>query len=371
MNNDQTQSKAWKTQSLHINFPFGGTLLRALIVLGLILFAIETLARTNYVGDYIPLESMGMNHQHFDIKWAQLRKYVKKHGGVDVIILGSSEVNVGIVPDKLIDAIYEQTGQFSRIFNFGVEGFTVNINALIIGSLIEKYHPKMIIIGTEIRDYSAKTAIAVTANISTRPWILYKNGNFNFEGWLIDNSQAFRYFLTYRNWTTINFTDYIENNLNRLPNLSENGYDPDNHISVDYWEHPDPNNANDQKKFEAYASYEVDAERLSALTSILTSGTQIVLVEMPVYPTMYDYFGDGYYDYETFISIVSDTTIFSGNFFIPSFPVEEIPLNGWSNRTHLNKIGAPIFSSYLGEELAEIILSEGLSIDSNSFEGDG
>ncbi|MBW8012351.1 MAG: hypothetical protein FVQ83_14145 [Chloroflexi bacterium] len=369
MKTNPTQTKTWKTESLHIVFPFGGTLLRALIALGLILFALEGLARIRVTGNLIPVESLGLNHQHFDIKWTKLRQFVQEYGGVDVIIMGSSEVNVGIIPDELVKAIYDHTGQSLRIFNLGTEGFAVNINALIIDSIIKKFHPKLIVIGTEIREFSARTGIETTANISTRPWIRYINGDFNLEGWFIEHSQAFRYFLTYRNWTTIEFIAQHGITLRRLPNIWENGYDPDILISYDYWERPEPSNEDDRVKFEAYRDFEVDPQRLAALNLILMSGTQIVVVEMPVYPTLYDYFGNGYADYETYFSVVSETTLSSGNFFIPSFPIEEIPTNGWSNRTHLNRFGAPVFSSYLGEQLANIIISEGLSIGPNINEG--
>ena len=84
-----------------------------------------------------------------------MQDYVKQHGDVDIIILGSSLVNTGIDPDVVAQTYFEQTGVHPRIFNFGVEGLTIAPNSINARILTNKYHPALLIYVTGMRDYVA------------------------------------------------------------------------------------------------------------------------------------------------------------------------------------------------------------------------
>ena len=369
-----SKTKLLKSQSISIRFSFGSLILRTLLVLILFLFVFEGISRTNFIKDRIPVESWGVNHDQFEIKWRKLQAFVEEHGGVDVLIIGSSEVNSGIIPDEINAFLSERTGQSLRIFNLGIEGFTINLNALLIPYLIETYHPKLIILGTEIRDYSSETSLETIARITSSPWIQYINGGIFIEGWLAENSQSFRYFLAYRNWTHLDFPTHLQTIANRLPDVLENGYEQDNQVNLEVSDFPNPNDADEQEKFEAYSDFVMDPDRLNSLNEFLnlrqTANTWIIVVELPIYPTFWDYFGNGEADHDLFVRTVSEAALSSGNFFISSLPIEDIPSNGWANRTHVNKYGAPIFSRYLGEQITALLIAEGFNFNSNLIEGD-
>ena len=105
------------------------------------------------------IESLGSNQYQFETKWYKLQDFVAQHGELDVLILGSSIVNTGVSPDDVNEVFQENAGTKLKIFNFGVEGFPINLTELIAEKLLITYQPKILIIGSEIRDLSAETAL--------------------------------------------------------------------------------------------------------------------------------------------------------------------------------------------------------------------
>ncbi len=72
---------------------------------------------------------------------------------------------------------------------------------------------------------------------------------------------------------------------------------------------------------------------------------------MPVHPTFYVFVGGEAVHkqfQQTLFSFVED----NGGLFLPAEACNDIPLEGRSNRWHLNYIGAPIFSKCLGQQLS-------------------
>jgi hypothetical protein len=185
-----------QSNSLSITRPWGRTVLQTLLILGILLIAIEGLFRLDAVQRRFQLTSLGNYHYLFEVKWFQLERYVEKHGGVDVIFLGSSLVNSGIVPEEFIQGYTENLAVESpRVFNFGIEGMTIQPNSVVAKILIETYHPQALIFGTEIRDYYAKNGVIVAERFLSNPWVRYRNGDFNFWGWLAEHSHAYPYYL--------------------------------------------------------------------------------------------------------------------------------------------------------------------------------
>ncbi len=119
-------------------------LLGACLFLGL-LFVFEGLFRWTDLDRIFGWRSLGTYHGQFEIKWFELRDYVRSHGGVDVLLLGNSMVNTGIDPDVLATEYEVLTGERLRVFNFGVEGLTVapnsHLRARVGGALSPGQHP--------------------------------------------------------------------------------------------------------------------------------------------------------------------------------------------------------------------------------------
>jgi hypothetical protein len=283
-----------------------------------------------------------------------------------VILLGSSLTNSGVEPEEINKAYTKATGNEPlRIFNFGVEGLTIQPNSAVARLLFETYHPKVLIFGTEIRDYAANNGVGVANEILSDPWIRYRMGDFNLRGWLAEHSIAYRYYLANRNYLTWDFYTNQATLVNRIKIVNDDGYDVENRVSEDAFLPPDPENEDDAAYFELFKDFEIDPGRIDNLHDMLEAGEEhgvtIIFMNMPVVHTFFDFFEGGMVEYENFVTVISGEVIAGGGYFVPAPPEELIPPLGRSDRVHLNKYGAPIFSRYIGEQLAELVLAGEIS----------
>jgi hypothetical protein len=320
---------------------------------------LELLARTPWLEKLSPYRSVGNFDYQFETKWFRLQDYVKSHGGVDIIVLGSSLVNTGVDPDIVAQMYYQQTGVHPRIFNFGVEGMTIAPNSVIDRLLEQRYHPAMLIYITEMRDYIAGNGLEYETPFLNDPWMQFQTGNFNLFGWLVDHSSALQHYLPFRNWARTDFPQTIAFYIKRYHDTSASGYEPDIGIGVNINIPPNPDDPAEAQNFKDYGNYQIAASRLNNLKSILDlskdQGTAVWVVEMPVHPTFYVYVG-GEAVHKQFQQTISSFVTTNGGTFLPAETcLGSIPLNGRSNRWHLNYIGAPYFSSCLGNQLAILV----------------
>ncbi len=353
--------------SFKLDRPIGRTLLLAILILLLAMAAAEGLARISLVRQRLPVSSFGNYHYQFEIKWFHLQRYVDQHGGVDVLLMGSSLVNSGIEPEQVNQAWMQASGQPAlRIFNFGVEGLTVEPNSVLAELLVESFHPAVIIFGTEIRDYAANNGTETAQNFLNDPWVQYRQGQFSLQGWLAEHSAAYRYFLAYRNWMRADFAENHTQIIRRTGNLTSDGYDIENRVAEDPYRPPDPQDPEDAKAFEVFAGFEFADSRLADLESMLAleseSGIEVLLIEMPVTPQFFDFFEAREAAHQEFLQIVSDRADAAGSPFLPAIPEDELPPDARSDRVHLSKYGAAAFSQYLGEWLARLFLETGLDL---------
>jgi hypothetical protein len=356
-----------KKSSLTIDRPIGGILLRALFMLVILLAVLEGAARVPWVARRLPPPSLGNYHAQFEIKWFHLQRYVEKHDGVDIIFLGSSLVNSGIEPEQVNKAFVAATGEPElRIFNFGVEGVILEGNSVLARLLVETYHPKVIIFGTEIRDYAANIGVEETDKFLSDAWIQYRTGNFTLRGWLAEHSAAYRIFLAYRNWMRWDFADNRSNVIKRTNALTDDGYDIENRVDKNPYRQPDPNDPEDAEALELFAGFEIAESRLNDLDDLLgtmqTSDTTVLVVEMPVTPQFFEYFEAGEEVHQEFLAVVSEKVTGAESVFYPGIPEDQLPENGRSDRVHLSKYGATVFSQYLGEWLGELYLTSGIDL---------
>ncbi len=345
-----------KTDSLRLERPVGGVLWRGLLLLAVVLAAAEGIARIPGVQRRLEVASFGHYHYQFEIKWFQLERYVQAHDGVDVIFLGSSMVNTGVQPEEVNRAWQEATGEPPlRIFNFGIEGLTIQPNSVVAQLLVESFHPRAIIFGTEIRDYAANNGVKEAETFLADPWVRYRIGEFTPRGWLAEHSAAVRYFLAYRNWMNWDFAKNHSWVIRRTDNLTADGYDVENQVVLRRQLEVDPEDPEDAEVLEMFAGFQMAQSRLDNLRSLLDlqeEGVQVLVVEMPVTPQFYQFFDDGMQEKERFVETVSAEVEAAGSVFHPAIPEDQLPINGRSDRVHLSKFGAAVFSRYLGEWLA-------------------
>ena len=318
--------------------------------------SLELLARTPWLEQVSPYRSVGNFDYQFELKWFRLQDYVKSHGGVDIIILGSSLVNTGLDPDIVAQTYFQQTGVHPRIFNFGVEGMTISPNSVIARLLVARYHPALLIYVTEMRDYIAGIGLEYETPFLNDPWLRYQTGHFNLAGWLRDHSAALQHYLPFRDWGRSDYPATIALYLKRYQETSASGYEPDMGIGVNIDIPPNPDDPAEAQNFKDYGNFQIAAARLGDLKSILdfskSQGTAVWVVEMPVHPTFYVYVG-GETVHQQFQQTISAFVTGNAGSFLPAETcLGTIPLNGRSNRWHLNYIGAPYFSNCLGSQLA-------------------
>jgi hypothetical protein len=107
----------------------------------------------------------------------------------------------------------------------------------------------------------------------------------------------------------------------------------------------------------ALADFNLWPENLAGLETILSldsATTHVILVEMPVTETFHRFFGKGPQDYRLFVDTMAQRT---AAHHIPLWRMQELerlPSPVWYNYNHLNADGAPIFSRWLGEKLAQV-----------------
>ena len=107
-----------------------------------------------------------------------------------------------------------------------------------------------------------------------------------------------------------------------------------------------------------FADYEMAESRLDDLRTLMAlgeaHGVEVVIIEMPVSPTFFGYFEGGEAEHIRFVKDVAEIVNDAGKAFVSAPPEDLFPVKGRSDRVHLNKYGAPIFSEYLGVGLGEL-----------------
>jgi len=337
---------------------------------------VEGFARTGFAKTILPSESVGVDPtpfgEYFEIKAARLQQYVDHNGGVDVLLIGSSVVNTGIDPQVVADTYSQQTGIHLRIYNFGVESLDIVPNSVYAKILVQKYHPAVLIFGTIPRDYLASDNSDINNLFLASPWIEYEAGGWNLSGFLIAHSVAFQRYLVYRNWMRYDFLTEHFHYEYRMGQTSLSGYQPDNAIATNIDQHPSPSDPNEVDAFAKYNHFTIDPGRLQRLQDILklqaVGGTQVIVMEIPLASTFYDYMG-GQSVYTAYQQSIAEAVSSSGGLFLPSNGEPVIPPNGRSDREHLNHNGAPVLSTYLGNLLSALTKDNGMQFTHAGQEG--
>ena len=332
-----------------------GSLVISLFVFLFLFLGFEMISRQAGFNRSFPLRSLGSYHTLFEIKWFKLQDYVRKNGGVDVILMGSSEVNTGIDPEVLSLDYESLTGKKLRIFNFGLEGLTIAPNSKLANIIDQTFHPGTILFVTEMRDYIASNGLEVQSTFESNPWIRGHLGTGNsIESWMISSSSLLQKLLVFRNWSRFDFRNNLFANIERFANVSPSGYEEDLSLGKGFNPNPDPNNPGDKKNFELFSNYKIDPGRLNDLLEILRlkkSGVQVFITEMPIYPTYFEFLGNqpGHQQFQSKLrSIISE----NGGIYVEPVSWELIPFDGREDYLHLNYRGAFVFSTLLAQRLA-------------------
>ena len=346
-----------KSSTLQIRAGLGKTVWLTVLLFILLSAVAEWAARSQAFQAPLTPPMMGSRHYQLGHKLALLNALVRKTGRVDCIMLGSSMVDTGFDPAAFETAYKERAGQDIHCFNFGIDASTAASTAALTRIIIEDYRPRLLIIGTDPRDYAVPREDRDPAVILNTPWVAYRQGKFSLEGWLLDNSYLYRYRQHLGRLARFQFEDTLWSNTKLNYEILPDGFTPISMVSTYINEPPNPRDNSFEVRYytRIYSSYQMLQENVDGLERILEynqSGTPVILVEMPVSDGLYYFFGHRKADYNKFLTRVGELATLYRVPFWQTAPLEFIPDNGWMDYSHLNQTGAEIFSTWLGQQVA-------------------
>jgi hypothetical protein len=326
----------------------------ALLVFLLLAGLLEGLARAPGIERSLPHRSHGITYPQFDIKWFRLEDYASHMGGLDAVVLGNSMAATGVDPAILGEAYTARTGEPLRAFNFGLDGITPQGSLEIAKVLFQTQQPEVLVYVVDVRIFDSNLSNNDVDMLET-PWFRARSGDWNLPGWGFDQSLALQRYLPYRNWMRADFPQNFSLYVDRDRSMRIDGYEEE-YFSAGFDRTLEPGDEAYARCMDYYPNRFLDPAYLDALQGLIAFGqeheAQTVVAEMPVHPFVYECMG-GEQAYLEFQERLREAVEKAGGVFLPALP-EGIPLEGYSDLIHLNVAGAPLFSRYLGERLAEL-----------------
>jgi hypothetical protein len=349
-----------RDRTLHLTGPIGRTLRLSLVFLMLFLGTGEVIVRTHWFHSHVVPMSWGSRHSQFELQLGRLETMVARDGPIDCLMIGSSMVWHGFDPQAFGAAYQRQTGQKIRCFNFGVDALPAAAAAPLAKVLIQKYQPKLLIYGTDARDYAVPIESEDASVILDTPWIRYRLGHFTIEGWLYDHLYLLRYRETISSLLRFEDQYLLLTGSYALRNHDNYGLRPDHTVGSFVMTPPDLNSSAYQIRdyVSLLQNYKMRPENLAALKQLIqlqNDQLQVLVVEMPVPPTYMYFFGQGQQDYQRFINQLDTTTAAHAAAFWPTTSLSLIPEQGWVDYSHLNTNGAAVFSDWLGQQVGAAV----------------
>ncbi len=323
------------------------------LFLALILFGIpETASRTPFVRKHLPMPSRGINHQFLDLYFALIHELKQAEGGIDAVMIGTSQVAVSFNPKYFSPRYRKHTGADITAFNFGVAGLTLKAEIELLQILIEDYQPEWILIGLSVPMMSEETR-AAEERILTSPWVKFRNSDINFPGFLTEHSHFFRYFLRFRQW--LQYPDFSDRISRKESQVSPYGFSNFKNPSSTKGLVLDPKRI--QRFRNNLSKYSISKDRVEELDQLLAfrDRTNLIVIEMPVHPYFKTFYKHGELDHKQTVNVIRSRCLHHSVPFIPAAnPAFHSDLV-WNQTNHMNALGAEIFSLWLADKLAEAV----------------
>jgi hypothetical protein len=339
-----------RPDTLKLKRPFGYALLWTTLFLALLFVALELFLRAAPVQPYLVglNPSLGGRHLQMEEQLARLERYANQVGQVDCIFLGSSLVWLGFNPATFEAAFYKQSGQDIHCFNLGVETLPANAASALAEVVVAKYRPWLLIYGTSARDYAISPEVEDSRVVLETPWLRYQLGERGPLPWLLGNSLVLRYL----------------RELGGLIRFDEKAWN--------HWRNEDVSQgflaktmppqeihfqaaARDAARWlQPYSILPANLDGLARIAQQEAGGSEVVVIEMPVSLDYVDYFAHGQVDYNRFVAQVGGRIAATEATFLSPAP-GLIPDEGWWDKSHMNVIGADIFSAWLAGRIVALL----------------
>lgn len=336
--------------SLRLSRPNSAIFIKTVAFLVGFCLVLEFGLRLYYTFSHHPGPGIGSINGELNIKLPMLDRTIRQNGQINCIFLGSSMFDDAVNPAVFEEKYYNLSGKRISCFNFSLATLTAESAGLFRDILENRYHPDIIFYGISARDLSDDFG-ELARPLKNDPWVQYQMGKVTLSGWLLENSYA------YRQYVSIYARLNPENNKFSLlleQSLTDKGFFQlfQNKLSLD-----GQNNI---------PNYKVSEEDRQGLEKLLQGDgeTRIVFVEAPVHPDFLGmYVNNRQEDYfNLFQTPVSNQINQAGQFMVLSvFPDKQIVDDaGWGDVKHLNPTGASIFSAWLAEEYWNLAQEEGM-----------
>ena len=343
--------------TLQMQRPFGKTLGLTLLMFILVTGIAEIIVRSNTFQSILREPEMGSSHYQVGRKLARLDAIVENSGPIDCLIVGSSMVDVGFDPRSFREGYKNGGEQDIRCFNFGIDASTAASSAAIAKVLIDDYQPRLLIYGTDARDYAVPSEDKDPAVILESNWIRYRTGHFTLDGWLLEHSYLYRYRFILSGLSRFDLEDTLRSQTRLTFEIRSDGFTPLTTVATYINDQPDPQDDSFEVTYNTrlFSSYKILEENLTALENIMSyneQGTQVIIIEMPVSDGLFYFFGNGTDDFQRFTAQVDQLANAHQVPFWQTTTLDMIPDDGWFDYSHLNTTGAAIFSNWLGQQVS-------------------
>ncbi|HEX3052058.1 MAG TPA: hypothetical protein VHP83_15470 [Aggregatilineaceae bacterium] len=320
-------------RTLQLTFPFGQTLLLAGVILMGLAGLLEGAARLPAIQAHLPEPSWSTSFPDLETRLRLLDDYPKP---VNCFFVGSSVAAVDVQPDVVALAYQKQHQEPINCFNFGVSTLTPAQVVLVVDYLVERYHPRLIIYVLSPRDLSpeANPVADRVPDLRDFEWLTYYQGEWSWNGWLINHSEAYR-----------RFNGYREPEVNMM-SFQKNGYQPAPGVMAL------PLEQRWQDRLDAlftdFAPVEAELDAVQRL--MRQDGAHMVLVEAPFHRIILD----GYLRDDAYTRLNDQLRALAEAEAVPYWTTSTLDIfadDSFRDPIHLNPTGAAIFSQWLGEQI--------------------
>lgn len=341
-----------------------------ILVLAAVLFltlgvVLEFIARQPLVQNQLPFQAYGINHAQLETQLKMLNQFVQSNGAPDCFLFGNSQAFREINTDAFEQAYEQASGEDVLCYNFSVTGSQIATTAAFNKVLVEKYHPRLVVIGTSFLDYTEGRDQQNDERFKESEWLKYHAGENSISGWLMEVSYAWRA-LTYLSYAApygMDFEPVTHEAAQWDTEIALKG----NAVSKKFINPLAPEEDGFVKKMQAeFGSFGLSENNFSALEDVIRydqgQGAQVLLVEMMYHPALLDLKdarGNPRVDRAQILGLIqrvntrldqmAQTYASTYIHFDASLP---IPENGWYDLYHLNNNGAKVFSAWLGGQVA-------------------
>lgn len=354
--------------TLKINRPQQHVLAYGAVLFLLVCLLAEVVARTPFVQSRVPYQAYGMNHTQLELQLNLLNRFVKQNGAPDCFIFGSSQAFREIDPHVFTTAFNRKSGESLTCYNFGVTGSQIWTTSLLGEILIEKYHPRLVILGTSFLDYTEGREFQIDERFKQNDWLEYESGKFTLGGWLTEYSYAWRTItiLSYAAPNGMHYREVVRESHKWDGEIGKNGFA----LSTKAINPAEPVEDGFVKNLQLeFGNFGISERNLSALDEIVafsqSHGAQVLIAEMAYHPALLELKnpkGSPRADREQTLAFIEKVNARLAKIakknqvaLVKFNPSMSLPETGWFDLYHLNRSGAKIFSRWLGIRAAHIL----------------